>query len=226
MAASEVPTTSLVRAFDTHRLIPSRFGASVLTKIADSPKHLADLVELDDATNERLLAEHSLLPGIGIHELVFGLPYEHIVNAAFTHPHPLGSRFNGPDRGAWYCGLEIETGQREVAYHKTLDLLEIDYLYDDTTYLDYLADFSAAFHDLRDPSLYATYRNPASYVDSQGLAQDLFAAGSLGIIYPSVRNAGGTCIACFRPALVTNVREDATYRFLWNGKPDPEITRA
>ncbi|PYU19641.1 MAG: hypothetical protein DMG32_24065 [Acidobacteria bacterium] len=31
-------------------------------------------------------------------ELVFGVSYSHIVNAAFTHAKPLGSRFNGPER--------------------------------------------------------------------------------------------------------------------------------
>jgi hypothetical protein len=27
-----------------------------------------------------------------------------------------------------------------------------------------------------------------------------------GLLYPSVRHRGGTCLACFRPALVVNVR--------------------
>jgi hypothetical protein len=45
-------------------------------------------------------------------------------------------------------------------------------------------------------------------------------------VYPSVRRANGTCLACFRPALVTNVRRDATYRFTWSGAgADPEICR-
>jgi hypothetical protein len=46
---------------------------------------------------------------------VFGVPNYRIVNAAFVHAHPLGSRFNGPDRGAWYAGFEVETSQAEVA---------------------------------------------------------------------------------------------------------------
>src|SRR5262249_25759872 len=37
------------------------------------------------------LAENNLLPGIGIHELVFGIPHYRIVNAAFCHAHPFGS---------------------------------------------------------------------------------------------------------------------------------------
>jgi hypothetical protein len=44
--------------------------------------------------DNRLLAENNLLPGIGIHELVFGIPHYRIVNAAFCHVQPLGSRFN------------------------------------------------------------------------------------------------------------------------------------
>ena len=81
----------------------------MLVRIADGQAHLQDIFDLDNATNDRLLAENNLLPGIGIHELVFGVPHYRIVNAAFCHPHPLGSRFNGPDRGAWYAGLELAT---------------------------------------------------------------------------------------------------------------------
>jgi hypothetical protein len=97
-----LPPTTLVRRNDTHRLIPAKYseGESVLARIADDDAHLNDIFDLDNSTNDRLLAENNLLPGIGVHELVFGVPYYRIVNAAFCHPHPLGSRFNGPDRGA------------------------------------------------------------------------------------------------------------------------------
>ena len=222
-----LPRTTLVREHDTHRLIPSRYrprNESVLALIADDDAHLADLFDLDHATNERLLAEHDLLPGIGVHELVFGVPNSRVVNAAFAHPHPLGSRFNGPERGAWYAALEVETSQAEVAFHKTVDLAEIGRFEDSVTYDDYLADFSASLHDLREGRGVRAHLDPDSYVASQGLAEDLLAAGSLGIVYPSVRHAGGTCLACFRPALVTNVRSARTYRFTWNGRPEPEIT--
>jgi hypothetical protein len=33
-----------------------------------------------------------------------------------------------------------------------------------------------------------------------------------------VRHKRGVCIACFRPALVMNVRKDRTYRFAWDAK--------
>ena len=98
----------------------------MLARIADDDTHLRDIFDLDNATNDRLLAENNLLPGIGIHELVFGIPHYRIVNATFCHPHPLGSRFNGPDRGAWYGCFEPETSQAEVAFHKSVELAEVD----------------------------------------------------------------------------------------------------
>jgi hypothetical protein len=223
-----LPPISLVRRNNTHRLIPSKYsedGSSVLVRIADDDAHLADIFDLDNATNDRLLAENNRLPGIGVHELVFGVPYYRIVNAAFTHAHPLGGRFSGPDRGAWYAAFEVQTAQAEVAFHNALQLAEIDRFEDEVTFDDYLADFSAQLHDLRGASGFADCLDPASYVRSQALAERLLEAGSLGTIYPSVRRAGGTCVACFRPPLVMNVRKGATYRFRWTGDPRPAISR-
>ena len=220
-----LPRASLVRQYDTHRLIPSRYGESgdsVLTQVADSDEDLQNIFDLDSATNDRLLAENALLPGIGIHELVFGIPYYRIVNAAFCHAHPLGSRFNGPDRGAWYAAFELETAQAEIAFHKWRELLEVNWLEEELTYDDYLADFSAEFHDLRRGGFHACL-NPDSYVASQELAEQLFQAGSLGAFYPSVRKLNGVCLACFRPALVTNVRKGDCYIFRWEGNPKPSV---
>jgi hypothetical protein len=220
-----LPAVRLIRQYDTHRLIPSKYGEggeSVLTEIA-AAADLNDIFDLDHATNERLLAENGLLPGIGIHELVFGLPYYRIVNAAFCHAHPLGSRFNGPERGAWYAGFELGTAQAEVAFHKWVELSEVGWLQEELTYDDYLADFSAEFHDIRRDKSFADCLAPNSYVASQGLAQQLLLAGALGIVYPSVRRRRGNCVACFRPALVMNVRKSTTYTFRWDGKPEPAI---
>lgn len=222
-----LPRTSLVRRNDTHRLIPSKFsagGESVLARIADDDPHLKDIFDLDNATNDRLIAENNLLPGIGIHELVFGVPHYRIVNAAFCHSHPLGSRFNGPDRGAWYAAFELETSQAEVAFHKWVELAEVSWFEEDITCDDYLADFSADFHDVREDARFAACLAPDDYVASQDLVQRLLDVGSLGVIYPSVRRNGGTCVACFRPALVMNVRKGRTYRYVWKGRAEPEIS--
>jgi RES domain-containing protein len=221
-----LPPTSIVRRNDTHRLIPSKYtndGSSVLVRIANDDRHLADIFDLDSATNDRLLAENERRPAMGVHELVFAVPHYRIVNAAFAHPHPLGGRFNSPDRGAWYAAFELRTAQAEIAFHKTTHLAEIGRFEDEVTFDDYLADFSGSFHDLRRSAAFATCLDPESYVRSQALAERLLDAGSLGVVYPSVRRASGTCLACFRPALAMNVRLGSTYRFRWIGKPTPTI---
>lgn len=226
---ARVPPVTLVRQFDTHRLIPSRHsagGESVLVRIADDDAHLQHIFELDAATNDRLLAEHQRFPGIGVEELVVGVPCSHVINAAFCHPHPLGGRFNGPERGAWYAGFGLETSQAEVAFHKSVQLAEIGWADEESvTYDDYLADVSAALHDLRRATGVRACLDPRSYLASQELAERLLDAGSLGIVYPSVRLNGGTCLACFRPPIVANVRRDATYRFTFNRARPSAIAR-
>jgi RES domain-containing protein len=221
-----LPPITLLRRFDTCRLIPSRFADkedSVLAELADDTEHLRDLFDLDNATNERLMGEHGLLPGIGVDELVFGVPNFRIINAAFTYARPEGSRFNNSERGAWYCAFESETALAEIIFHKTVEYQEIDRFDDSVRYQALLADFSSEFHDLRDATGYAACLDPRSYIASQELGARLLDEGSMGIIYPSVRREGGTNLACFRPALVGNVRRGDVYALTWSGTPVPQV---
>jgi RES domain-containing protein len=221
-----VPNLTALRQFDTCRLIPSRFAEiedSVLAPLADDDDILRDLFDLDNATNERLRGESGLLPGIGMDELVFGVPNFRIINAAFTYARPEGSRFNDGDRGAWYCAFDAATALAEVSFHKAVEYQEINRFDDSLTYQALLADFNATFHDLRGTNGYARYLDPASYVSSQQLAAELLESGSMGVIYPSVRRPEGTNLACFRPALVGNVRKGQAYRLTWAGSPIPAI---
>jgi hypothetical protein len=203
-----LPHVSRLLQDDTHRLIPSAYDQeSVLNRLTTDSDELSALFEIEGATNERLLGEAGFLPGITVRELVFGLSYSHIVNAAFTHAKPFGSRFNGPERGAWYAGFSQQTAALEVAFHKSEELREINWQEKETfLYTDFLADFRGEFHDIRGDSRFAKCLDPDSYATSQKLARELLDSGSAGVVYPSVRHGGGTCMACFRPALVNNVR--------------------
>jgi RES domain-containing protein len=229
-----LPATSLIDQRDAHRLIPAQFaddGASVLARLTDDEETLDRIFELDNATNDRLWAQTGRSLGIDARELVFGIPSYRIINAAFCHPAPDGSRFNSADRGAWYAAFELKTSQAEVAYHRQRWLQEIKWDEEEVAdYADYLADFRAEFHDLRAANSrgskqYGDYLSPESYVASQKLAVELLKSGSSGIVYPSVRRPGGTCIACFRPVLVTNVRKGETYTFVFPDSNTPPTIR-
>jgi hypothetical protein len=201
----------------THRLIPSKYGAeSVLETLLLPAPVVADLRELDAATNERRIAERGGIGTIGPGELLFGVPEARIVNAAFTHPGPFGGRFHSPQRGAWYAGFEIETSIAEVAFHKRRFLadgrIKGQHAFD---YIEFFADFSGEFHTLDDrerESCLLPDPVPQCYGASQALAKKLLYEGSNGIVYPSVRRDSGTCIACFRPALVFHPRRGSQYR--------------
>ncbi len=215
-----------LRQFDTCRLIPSRFvdkEDSVLASLSTDADHLADIFELDNATNQRLIAEHGRAIGIGVDELVFGVPNFRMINAAYTYARPEGSRFNSEERGAWYCAFDIDTALDEIIFHKTVEYYEIDRFDDSVLYQNVLADFNSEFHDLRLAKGHTKSLAANSYIASQKLAAQLLEDGSLGIVYPSVRHAGGTNLACFRPALVGNVRLGKVFELSWNGTPRPIV---
>ncbi len=211
---------AIVAQFDqagTHRLIPAQYGVeSVLESLPLPPDVLSDLSELDAATNERKIAENGGNSAIGPGELLLGVPESHIVNAAFTHPGPFGGRFHGAQRGAWYAGFEVETSIAEVAFHKRRFLqdgrIQGRHAFD---YIDFLADFSGEFHTLdavERKSCLEPDPVPQCYAASQALANKLLFEGSNGIVYPSVRRHSGTCVACFRPALVFHPRRGQKYQ--------------
>jgi RES domain-containing protein len=214
-----------------HRLIPSRYSDSgtVLDDLAEDEDMLEKIIRLDGATNDRIQGEQSGLVGISTYELVYGIPNDHIVRAAFLHPSPTGARFNDSTRGAWYAADKVETSLAEVSYHKAQRLAEIIVPdspagvpeSESSTYDDWLADFHAAFHSLEPATEYADCLArgpvPECYTESQKLARKLLKAQSNGILYPSVRRKGRKCLACFRPALVYQPRKDKRYQlsFRW-----------
>ena len=136
------------RRVGSDRLIPTRCNDSrSLARLAESEAELEELLELDSATDDRALGEAGRLPGISVHELLFGVSYAHIVNAAFTHAHSGGSRFSAPERGAWYAAFELKTTQAEIAFQKSQELIEINWRGPETfEFDDYLAGSPCSLH--------------------------------------------------------------------------------
>jgi len=94
------------------------------------------------------------------------------------------------------------------------------------TYIDFLADFRGKFHDIRNDPSFGNCLDGSSYNASQRLARSLLEGGSAGVVYPSVRHKAGTCIVCFRPALVSNVRKGSSISIAFeNSFATPEIRK-
>ncbi len=221
-----MPPETRVRLRNTCRLVPSLYPVEGVLDAIASPEDLPFIFELESWTNDRISTELGILNRIPREEWVVGRPMASVVMAAFCHPRPDGGRFNGPDRGAWYAGSALETAQAEVAYHRTKELAEIGVFETRLQMRLYLADFSAAFHDIRaDRPEHAPYHDPSSYAASQALARELLAARSNGVLYRCVRRPGGECIACFRPPLIANVRAGGHFEYRWEGTRTPRIRR-
>ena len=210
-----------VRLVSTARLRPP-----VLERLVAADEAAA-LAEIEGATSGRLLAESRGAEGIGRDEFVHGVPYANFVNAAFAYWKPREpNRFNAA-RGAWYAALDVETSMREVAWHMAEFLARSGEMNGVVEYAEMFASMAGEFVDLRrtrdhpclDP-------NPAvGYPLGNAVADAARTQGLNGIIYPSVRHAGGTCIAALRPHAVQSVAPGAVYRFEWSGEREPAIVK-
>lgn len=217
------PITRLTRK-DTHRLIPSRFPPTGILDVVALPEDLELIFELEGWSNDRIAAELGIIQMLPASEWVIGRPHATAIMAAYCHPNSEGGRFNDGELGAWYAAFDLDTAVAETSYHRAQELAEIG-VFDATLQMrQYLADFDADFHDVRDDAPEtAPFYDPGSWAASQELGLRLRTAGSNGIAYRSVRKPDGECIACYRPPLVINVRPAAHFEFIWSGSPAPTV---
>ena len=219
-ASVDLPRIHL-RQFATVRLVPDAYDKPpVLSALADTDDELAILEQLEGLTSGRLRAEREGLAALDPRELTYKIWGRSFINAAFAYTRPEGNRFNDASRGAWYCAFDDLTALDEVAFHRTRELTRIGVFEDHATYRALLADFVGDFVDLRsaDPALACLGLDPeAAYPAGQELAKTLHAADANGIVYPSLRRPGGTCLTAFHPHLVQNVRVGARWRLSWSG---------
>jgi hypothetical protein len=220
------PATSLLRWTAAPRIIPSRYPVVGLLDRVASPADLDAVFELEGWTNDRISNELGLLHTIPESEWVTGQPMATVVMAAYCHPRPGGGRFSTEDRGAWYAARTIGTAIAESVYHRTAELREVGGFETAVQMRVYVADFRGRFHDLRPANAdWTPLYDPDDYGESQALARRLLQAGSNGVVFRSVRDSGGECIACFRPSLVRRVRAGGHYEFRWEGRPDPIVRK-
>jgi hypothetical protein len=219
-----IPPARKLSFTNTCRLVPSLYPSRGILDVVAMPADLPAILELETWSNDRISSELGVLHRIPMEEWVAGRPMASVIMAPFCHPRPTGGRFNSSERGAWYAANSLEAAHAEVVYHRTLELAEIGVFETRVRMRLYLADFHAVFHDVRsNVPENAPYHESTSYAASQALARQLLADGSNGVIYRSVRHPGSECLACFRPALVANVRIAAHFEYRWPGTRTPQI---
>jgi hypothetical protein len=143
------------------------------------------------------------------------------VMAPFLYLSPEGGRFNDATFGAYYAAADEATAVAETTFHRARFLGRTA---EPPTRVDMrvlTADLALEADDLRGrraayPALYAP--DPADYAVPQAYARARRAAGADGVVYDSVRHAGGECAAVFRPRLVSGCRAGGHLTYQWDGR--------
>lgn len=204
----------------TLRLIPSAyFEPPILRPLVDADDEVPVLQAIERKTSKRL-SQRKINPD-------FQDWGSSCVEAAFAYRKEGGNRFNDFHHGAWYAGFDEQTAIAEVAFHKTRELgflKDPDRRYrDEKLYNGLQASFIGRFHDARGEEPQPDYLHAdveVGYPAGQALANGLLALGSRGLIYPSVRNPGGTCLVAFQEIVVQDVRPSAKWKLTWDGSPE------
>jgi hypothetical protein len=188
----------------SYRLIPSRFPPIGLFDTVATAADAAAVMELAGWTNDRLVADRiHRLPQA---EWVFGRPNASVVMATFLHVPPAGARFNGPELGAWYAAAALPTAAFEVAHHLRREALARGMPALQRTYRTYRAGLAGEYLDIRgQSSSRADIYAPDSYAASQPFGEGVRASGGAGILYDSVRHAGGINVVAHRPGNIHDV---------------------
>lgn len=211
------PELRRVRWAEACRIVPTRHPTVYLyDRVADAADFDA-LYALEALTNERLRDEAGEVERVPREDRVFG-PGSGPIMAAFTHVNPLGSRFSAGAYGVFYAARERATAVAETRHHHARFLAATG---EGPLHLPmrlYTVAIDARLHDLRPPGAVAdAVYDTADYGAARALAATLHAAGSHGVVYRSVRHAGGQCAGLFRPRGASSCHAKAVLLYAWNG---------
>ncbi len=205
-----------------HRLIASRFPTvSLFDHIAD-PADLDVVFAIESLTNPRLRQELGELSLVPVQERVSGAGAK-LIMAAFTHLNPLGSSFSDGSYGVYYAAQSLETTLAEFSHHRAKFLsrtaepeLDLDMRWLQAEVVEPLGDLQgkqARHPEAYDPEAY----DPDDYGSAQVLGRVSRDSGSAGLVYDSVRHAGGQCVAIFKPKALRRARAAGHLGLHWEG---------
>jgi hypothetical protein len=201
------------------RIIASRYPPiDLFERVSGDPATWDALIAAESLVNPRLRDEIGEIRLVPPEERVSG-PGASYVMAAFSHLNPRGSRFSAGGYGVYYAARAFETALIETAFH--FGRFAADSAdgprYEDMRVLS--GRIAERFHDAASlaPAARIAVLDANSYGASQALGARLRAAGSNGIVYPSVRHRGGACVAAFRPKAVGVPVQTSHLKFHWDG---------
>ncbi|MFT3822141.1 MAG: RES family NAD+ phosphorylase [Rubrivivax sp.] len=212
------PALRRVRWPQACRIVPTRYPAiSLFDRVADAEDFDA-LYALEAMTNERVRDEVGEIERVPPAQRLYG-PGSGPIMAAFTHVNVEGSRFSDGRWGVFYAARERETAIAETRYHHARFLAATNQPAMHLPMRLYHVAIDQRLHDLRPrEAAFEACHHPDSYAASRALAAQLHAAGSPGVVYRSVRHAGGQCVGLFSPQGASGCLHAAYLLYAWDGR--------
>ena len=217
--AGSIPQISLLNQMQ-FRIIPSTYPPiNFFEELVDADE-MEVLWEIESLTNERLRQEAGDISLVKPKDCIFG-PGSSIIMASFTHIGK-SSRFTDGSYGVYYAGLSLETAICETVYHRERFFAATKEEACEITMRVYEGKILEPFHDIRHPA-YSHLHHPLHYANSQAFGKQLREQNAWGILYNSVRDPQGTCIAAFKPKAISIPNQIKHLRYRWNGEKITEV---
>lgn len=199
-----------------YRLINSAYLPIDLFEDIADPEDWLLLGSAESKTNPRLaqtIGNLDLVPK----ERRVGGPGSSYLMAPFVHVTPdHKGRFHDGTFGAFYAADTFEAALFETIYHTQRFCAatgeEPGWIADKR---ELIGRLDTTLCDIRDG--YSELLDPDDYTASQVFARDQRNLGANGILNPSVRFAGGSCIAAFHPDVVGVPIQGRHITYHWNG---------
>jgi len=208
-----LPNRERIETGTSYRLIPSKFPPISLFEGLLEPEELETAYALEMITNPRVRDEVGEIAMVPPEERITG-PGSSAIMAAFTHIG-VPSRFTDGSFGVYYAGLDTPTALAEAQASQVKRMLATDEGPQVIQMRCYVAGIDAVCVDLRGGD---EYIQPDSWAVCQEEGKKQRYAGEGAIVYSSIRNPGGECIAAFKTtAIVPPATQGAHYEFHWDG---------
>ena len=198
-----------------YRIIPSKFPPINFFEDLADPALMDELAYIESLTNDRLRDDIGEIVLVANDDRVSG-PVSSPVMAAFTH---IGrkSRFTNGTFGVYYAAKSMETAIKETSHHRAIFLSSTNEKACEIDMRVYFGEVVKEMHDVRDMTTYADLHDPDDYSKSQAFGLEMKKANSWGIVYQSVRDPDGQCLAILRPPAVSFPRQGKHLAYVWDG---------
>ena len=215
--AGAVPITAVAWS-SARRIIRSMFPPIDLFEDIADPADWPLLIAAEQKTNPRLMANIGIIDLVPEARRVSGSGASYLM-APFTHVSAdRPSRFSDGRYGVLYVAERFETALAETIHHHQLFMRRTGEPAGWTSqFRELVMEVALAAHDVSDRAQYHEVLDPDDYAPAQQLGAALRDRGSDGILYPSVRDDKGRCVALFYPDLASSPTPGRHLVYHWNG---------